>query len=119
MLSYPFRSEFPLGSERGQWLTKSAKKVPDFPIFSGNPAGIGAGCEIRTRDLMITNCNRHKNSGISKPFQPFSLRNQQLVPAIHSTVSTHKFRPVGQLVGQPTFRVESGLDDSDNSPKEA
>ncbi len=35
--------------------SKAAKKVPDFPIFSGNPAGNGAGCEIRTRDLMITN----------------------------------------------------------------
>ena len=97
--------------------TKTAKKVPDFPIFSGNPADIGAGCEIRTRDLMITNCNRYKNPGISKAFCPFSLRNQQLVPAIHSTVSTHKFRAVGQLVGQPAFRAESGLDDSDNSPK--
>ena len=96
---------------------KIAKKVPDFPIFTGNPAGIGAGCEIRTRDLMITNCNRHKNPGISKAFCPFSLRNQQLVPAVRSTVSTHKFRPVGQLVGQ-AFRAESGLDDSDNSPKE-
>ena len=92
--------------------SKTVKKVPDFPIFSGNPAGIGAGCEIRTRDLMITNCNRHKNPGISKAFRPFSLRNQQLVPAILSTVSTPKFRPVGQLVGQPTFRAESGLDDS-------
>ena len=92
--------------------TKPAKKVPDFPIFSGNPAGIGAGCEIRTRDLMITNCNRHKNPGISKAFRPFSLRNQQLVSAIHSTVSTLNFPPVGQVVGQPTFRAESGPDDS-------
>ncbi len=95
--------------------SKTAKKVPDFPIFSGNPAGIGAGCEIRTRDLMITNCKRHKNSGISKAFRPFSFRNQQLVPAIPSTVSTRTFPPVGQLVGQPTFRAESGLDDSDKS----
>ena len=63
----------------------------------------GAGCEIRTRDLMITNCNRHKNPGISKAFRPFSLQNQQLVPAIPSTVSTPKFRPVGQLVGPAHF----------------
>ncbi len=96
-------------------LSKTAKKVPDFPIFSGNPAGFGAGCEIRTRDLMITNCNRHKNSGISKAFRPFSLQNQQLVHAIRPTVSARTFPPVGQLVGQPTFRTESGLDDSDKS----
>ena len=117
MLSRPFRSEIPLGSERGQWLSETPKKVPDFPIFVGNPAGIGAGCEIRTRDLMITNCNRHKNPGISKAFRPFSLRNQQLVPAIPSTISTREFRAVGQLVGQPTFRAESGLDDSDKLVK--
>ena len=87
---------------------------------SGTPphAIFGAGGRIRTPDLLITNRFRHKNPGISMAFWPFSLQNQQLVPAIHSTVSTHKFRPVGQLVGQPTFRAESGLDDSDNSPKE-
>ncbi len=95
--------------------TKTAKKVPDFPILSGNPAVFGAGCEIRTRDLMITNCNHYKNPGISKAFRPFSLQNQQLVPAICSTVSTPNFPPVGQLVGQPTFRAESGPDDSDKS----
>ena len=78
----------------------------------------GAGGRIRTPDLLITNRFRHKNPGISKPFRPFSLQNQQLVPAILSTVSTREFRAVGQLVGQPTFRAESGLDDSDNSPKE-
>ena len=67
---------------------------------------------------MLTNRFRYKNPGISKPFQPFSLRNQQLAHAVLSTVSTREFRAVGQVVGQPTFRAESGLDDSDNSPKE-
>ena len=86
--------------------------TPPYAIF-------GAGGRIRTPDLLITNCPRRRNPGISKPFQAFSLRNQQHVPAIHSTVSTREFRPVGQLVGQPTFRPKSGLDDSDNSPKEA
>ena len=61
---------------------------------------------------MITNCNRYKNPGIFKLFGPFSLQNQQLVRAVRSTVSTRKFRAVGQLVGQPTFRAENGLDDS-------
>ena len=61
---------------------------------------------------MITNCNHYKNPGISKAFRPFSLQNQQLVPAVRSTVSTRKFRAVGQLVGQAAFRAESGLDDS-------
>ena len=75
----------------------------------------GAGGRIRTPDLLITNRFRYKNPGISKAFRPFSLRNQQLVTAVPSTVSTRKFRPVGQLVGQPTFRAESGLDDSDKS----
>ena len=77
----------------------------------------GAGGRIRTPDLLITNCPRHRNLCISKPFQPFSLRNQQLVPAVRSTVSTREFRPVGQLVGQAASRAESGLDDSDNSRK--
>ena len=61
---------------------------------------------------MITNCNRYNNPGISKAFHPFFLQNQQLVSAIHSTVSTLNFPPVGQVVGQPTFRAESGPDDS-------
>ena len=78
----------------------------------------GAGGRIRTPDLLITNRFRYKNPGISKAFRPFFLRNQQLVHAVCSTVSTRKYRPVGQLVGQPTFHAESGLDDSDNSPKE-
>ena len=97
--------------------SKTAKKVPDFPIFTGNPAVFGAGCEIRTRDLMITNCNRYKNLAISTPFRPFLLQNQQLVPTVCSTVSAYRFRPVGQLVGQPTFRAESGPDDSNKLPK--
>ena len=86
--------------------------TPPYSVF-------GAGGRIRTPDLLITNCPRHRNPGISKPFQPFPLRNQQLVPAACSTVSTPKFRPVGQLVGQAAFLAESGLDDSDNSPKKA
>ncbi len=32
--------------------------------------------------LLFTNCNRNKNPGISKSFRPFSLQNQQLVPAV-------------------------------------
>ena len=77
----------------------------------------GAGGRIRTPDLLITNCPRHRNPTISKPFQPFLLQNQQLVHAVRSTVSTREFRAVGQLVGQPTFRAESGLDNSDNLQK--
>ena len=91
---------------------------PLWPLGNSSVCNFGAGGRIRTPDLLITNRFRFKNPGISKAFCPFSLRNQQLVPAIHSTVSTHKFRPVGQLVGQPAFRAESGLDDSDNSSKE-
>ena len=66
---------------------------------------------------MLTNCNRYKNPGISKAFRPFFLRNQQLVHAIRSIVSTPIFPPVGQLVGQPAFRAESGLNDSDKLMK--
>ena len=86
---------------------------------SGTPPYLvfGAGGRIRTPDLLITNCFRFINPGISKAFCPFSLRNQQLVHAVRSTVSTRKFRPVGQLVGQPAFRAEIGLDDSDKLVK--
>ena len=125
MLSRPFRSEIPLGSEVG---SGTDRKLSEGRVGKRNRQGSSSdpihlhqqkaaqNGRIRTPDLLITNCPRHRNPTISKPFQPFLLQNQQLVPAARSTVSTPSFPPVGQLVGQAASRAESGLDDSDNSP---